>query len=82
MIPTYMIAALYRGLAEDPRTNLLDVHIEIVGKDVFLLGVVSSAERAAAAEQVVREILPEALNLMNELRVDEWTELPTTSTIS
>ena len=55
-VPTqYVVAHLRELLAHDERVAALDVQIRIVGSEVFLTGRVSSPERRAAVEAVVRE---------------------------
>jgi hypothetical protein len=58
-VPTqYVVAHLRELLAHDERVAALDVQIRIVGSEVFLTGTVSSPERRAAVEAVVREEVP------------------------
>jgi hypothetical protein len=76
MIPQYVIARVREALAQDPRTNLLDVQVRVLGAVVYLLGTVESADRRAAAEQVAREAMPEDVSLVNELWVDDYGGIP------
>jgi hypothetical protein len=64
----YVVAHLRDVLAHDERVAALDVQVRIVGSDVFLTGTVSSPERSAAIETVVREEAPD-LTPHNQLDV-------------
>jgi hypothetical protein len=55
----YVVARVRDALAHDERIAALDVNIRIVGRDVFLMGAVTTEARRASCEQVVRELLPE-----------------------
>jgi len=61
--------AKHLGIADraDPRTNLLDVQVRIVGNRVFLTGSVESALVRAAAEVVVREAVPADMEVVNNI---------------
>jgi len=67
MIPEYRVERLLQLLARDPRTNLLDVQVRIVGNRVFLTGSVESALVRAAAEVVVREAVPADMEVVNNI---------------
>ena len=72
MIPQYRVEHLLQLLAKDPRTNLLDVQVRIVGQRVFITGSVESAVIRAAAEQVVREALPPEMEVVNNIWVQTY----------
>src|SRR5262249_26837038 len=72
MLPPYRVGSLLQLLAKDPRTNLLDVQIQIVGNRVFIAGSVESAVLRVAAEQVVREAIPRAMEIVNNLWVTTY----------
>ena len=72
MLPHYRVGHLRQLLARDPRTNLLDVQVQIVGKRVFISGSVESAVLSTAAEQVVREALPPDMEVVNNLWVQPY----------
>jgi osmotically-inducible protein OsmY len=72
MIPQYVVARIRQLLAEDSRTNLLDVQVRIVGKQLFLAGSVESAVRRQAAEDVAREALPDEMEVINELCIETY----------
>lgn len=76
MIPQYVVGRIREALAEDPRTNLLDVQVKVLGAVVYLLGTVESADRRAAAEEVARETMPADVSLVNELWVDDYGTVP------
>lgn len=67
------IARLREQLAEDPRTNELDIEIEHWEGKILLRGEVNSVERRDAAEQVARETFPECA-VENQLRVTNFPE--------
>jgi hypothetical protein len=70
----YLVARIKEALAQDPRTNTLDVQILFSGEKLCLLGGVTSTERRDAAEQVVREVLPPQLQLVNQLWIQTFSE--------
>ena len=72
----YLEAHVREALAEDDRCNMLDVQIRVADQRVFLIGVVESEERRLAAEEVVREHLPTAMEVVNQLCVAKY-ERPT-----
>jgi hypothetical protein len=72
MLPQYRVGYLRQLLAKDPRTNLLDVEVRIVGNLVFIAGTVESAAVCASAEQVVREAVPPDMVVVNELWVTTY----------
>jgi hypothetical protein len=72
MIPDYRIGRLLQRIAKDPRTNLLDVQLRIVGRRVFIAGTVESAVLRAAVEQVVREAIPAEMEIVNDLWVTAY----------
>jgi hypothetical protein len=69
MIPLYLVGHLRQKLAQDPRTNLIDVQVRIVGKRVFITGTVESATLPASVEEVVREAVPAEMEVINQLCV-------------
>lgn len=71
--PKYLEARIREALAEDPRTNLLDVQVEITGRRVFVMGTVESEELRAAAQHVIEERLPADTSVLNELWVASYT---------
>jgi predicted nucleotidyltransferase len=64
----YAVAHLRERLAEDPRTNELDIHIERSGDRILLRGEVQAADRRAAIEQIARECFP-GCTIENQVRV-------------
>jgi predicted nucleotidyltransferase len=64
----YRVAHLREKLAEDARTNELDILIEQSGNKVLLRGDVPVAERKEAAEEIAREVFPEC-EVENQIRV-------------
>jgi predicted nucleotidyltransferase len=72
---TYGIAHLRECLAEDPRTNELDVLIEEAGDKILLRGEVQSEDRRKAVEQIARECFPKSV-IENQLRVQIISQTP------
>jgi hypothetical protein len=70
----YLVARLKAALAEDPRTNTLDLQVLFSGGTIYLLGSVTSAERRQASEQVVQEVLPAHVRLVNQLWIQTFNE--------
>jgi osmotically-inducible protein OsmY len=70
----YMVAHITSALATDERTHVLDVKVTIRNDRAFLLGAVASEERRAAAEAVVRELLPGHIAIVNGLCVESYRE--------
>lgn len=77
----YLVGRLRQALAEDPRTNLLDVQITIRAGKAFLMGQVESAELRSAAEAVAREQLPPGLAVVNELWITTYGVLAESETV-
>lgn len=77
----YLVGRLRQALAEDPRTNLLDVQITIRAGKAFLMGQVESAELRSAAEAVAREQLPPELTVVNELWITTYGVLAESETV-
>lgn len=71
---SHLVGRLREALAEDARTNALDLQITVAGGKVFIMGTVASAELRAAAEEVVRELVPPGLAVVNDLQVAELIE--------
>lgn len=71
----YAVAHLRDRLAEDVRTNELDIQIEQQGHKVLLRGEVPIEERKRAVEQLVRECLPGFL-VENQIRISDFKEAP------
>ena len=74
MEPKHLVGHLREALATDPRTNLLDVTIKVVGRKAFLIGEVASDERKQAANDVARDALPADMELIDELWIANYDE--------
>ncbi len=72
----YLEAHIREALATDARTNILDPQLTIAAGKVFLIATVESEERRLAVELVVREVTPEGMQIISEIRVDSY-EAPT-----
>lgn len=56
--PDYVTQHLRERLASDPRTNELELQIQLVGGKVFVSGTVATDERRAGITEVIEEMLP------------------------
>ena len=63
------------ALAEDPRLNVLDIEVRIVGDGLHLHGAVASHELLEAAAQIARELAP-AHTIINRLTVSRCDRDP------
>jgi predicted nucleotidyltransferase len=70
---SYAVAHLRERLAEDPRTNELDIQIEQQADKLLLRGEVQMDERKRAVEQIAHEIFPQS-SIENQIRVTQYTE--------
>ena len=77
----YLVARILQALAEDERTNILDLQVNIAGGKAFLMCEVDSGERRTAVELVVREIVPADMNVINELWIREYNLPPTSESL-
>lgn len=66
-IARYLVARILQALAEDARTNILDLQVKVTAGRVFLIGEVDSPARRRAAEDVTREVVPVEMSVVNEL---------------
>lgn len=77
----YDAAHLRERLAEDSRTNELDIQVEQSDNKILLRGEVQVKERRDAVEQVAREYFPGA-TIENQIRVSEFIEPPETEEVA
>ena len=68
----YLVAHITQALAEDRRCNILGIQIEIVATKLILIGQVETEERRQAAEQVASELVPEGVEVVNQLWVPKY----------
>lgn len=73
MEPKHLVAHIREALATDPRTNVLDVTVKVAGHRAFIIGEVASDARKQAARQVVGEILPPDIELVDELWIAKYS---------
>jgi osmotically-inducible protein OsmY len=66
----YLVGKLQEALANDTRVNAQDIRVVVTGGRIHLIGEVSTAERRAAVNDVVGEVLP-GIPVRNELTVLE-----------
>ena len=64
----YLVGKLQEALANDTRVNAQDIRVLVTGGRIHLIGQVSTAERKAAVNDVVSEVLP-GIPVRNELTV-------------
>lgn len=74
MHKSYVIGRVREALAEDPRLNELDIQVTVTAGKVFLLGQVSSRERAKAASEIASSVLPEGTEIVNNIHVARYRE--------
>ena len=74
MEPKHLVGRIREALATDPRTNVLDITIKVSGGKAFIIGEVSSEERKLAAREVVGEVLPPEIELIDELWIAKYDE--------
>lgn len=67
----YAVAHLRERIAEDPRTNELDIQIEEQGEKILLRGEVQEVERRIAVEQIACETFP-GCRVENQIRVTQF----------
>jgi hypothetical protein len=72
MLPHHRVGRLLQLLAKDPRTNVLDVQVRIVGQRVFLNGSLESEILRTAVEQVIREAIPPDMEVVNNIWVTAY----------
>lgn len=77
----YLIGRLREALAEDSRTNELNVQIAIAGHRVFLTGSVTTPERLEAITEVAGETVP-GYEIHNQVIVIEPTETSETERLT
>ena len=74
MEPKHLVAHIRETLATDPRTNVLDVTIKMAGGKAFIIGEVASDTRKQAVTEVVREVLPPDIELVDELWIAKYAQ--------
>jgi osmotically-inducible protein OsmY len=62
----YLVGKLQEALASDTRVNAQDIRVVVTGGRIHLLGEVCTAQRRAAVDAVVAEVLP-GIPVRNEL---------------
>lgn len=72
MNPSHRAGNLRQLIAKDPRTNVLDVEVRIVGNRVHLVGTVEDAALRASVEEVVREAIPAEMEVVNDIWVTAY----------
>ena len=70
----HLVARLREALAEDPRTNVLDVQVMVSAGKVFLMGPIACEERRRVVVEVAREHVPASLELVCELWIQTLAE--------
>ncbi len=65
----YLIAHIVQALAEDRRACILGIQVKIIAARLFLIGEVETDERRQVAEIIARELVPEGMEVVNQLWV-------------
>lgn len=68
----HLVARVREAIAEDPRTNVLDVRVSLQGEAVRVAGDVASEERRRLIIEVAREQVPAEIELQFDLRVRHY----------
>lgn len=71
-LPAYLAARIEEALATDPRTNALDVRVAILDGVIVLTGRTACERRRLVLEQVVRELTPPEMSLVNQVTLDTF----------
>jgi hypothetical protein len=74
--PKYLEARIREALATDDRTNTLDLQVTIAANKIFLIGKVESHARRRACSDVVRDVTPDEMQIVNELSVATYENPP------
>jgi osmotically-inducible protein OsmY len=77
----YLVERVRKAIAEDPRTNEIDIHVKVAGRKVFISGNVGTQERLDAVTTVAGEVLPDH-EVFNEVSVTEFPEAPEVEQLS
>jgi len=77
----YAVPHLRQRLAEDSRTNELDIQIEQQGNRILLRGEVSGKGRRDAVELIAKEVCPDVF-IVNHIRVIDFDEPAETEDVS
>jgi enoyl reductase-like protein len=70
----YLLARVKEALACDSRTNVLDVQVRYAGKRLFLMGATESETMRRSVENVVREVAPPDMVVVNELSIVHYQD--------
>jgi hypothetical protein len=70
------IARVREALAEDERTNTLDVDVRVSQDAIILAGTVANEERRSELEQVALDIAPAGYHVVNRVRVVSYSVSP------
>jgi hypothetical protein len=70
----HLVGHIREALATDPRTNVLDLTVKVAGQKAFIIGEVASLARKQAAREVVSEVLPPDIVLVDELWIAKYSE--------
>jgi hypothetical protein len=68
----YLAARVVQALAEDSRSCILGVQVEVVATKLYLIGQVETEERRRTAEIVALEQVPEGVEVVNQLWVPNY----------
>ena len=77
----YLVAKIREALAQDPRTNVLDVQVRVVGDRVYLTGTLEFEARREAVQTVVEELMPTEMTLINNINIACYSAEPSEETV-
>lgn len=78
----YLVAKIREALAQDPRTNVLDVQVRVAAERVYLMGTLELEERREAVQTVVQELLPDGMTLFNNIAIACYSAEPAEETVA
>jgi osmotically-inducible protein OsmY len=70
----YLVGRVRQALAEDPRTNALDIQVSVTAGKLYLIGEVACQARRGAAAEVAAEAVASQMPVVNELWVEIYEE--------
>ncbi|MFN2489288.1 MAG: BON domain-containing protein [Actinomycetota bacterium] len=71
----YLVSRLQDAFARDPRVAELSIAVDVSGRDIYLSGSVSTAERSDVVAEVAKELCPEH-SIHNDLTVAQVLDEP------
>lgn len=73
----YIVARVLEGLAQDPRTNVMDIHVRVTDDAVLIMGTIEGEKRHEAVIAVVRELTPPDMRVEDHLEIISYAQTRT-----